>query len=174
LALTISPKSKALKTLRMYRHDILDLMRLILRVLSATPIIFFGLLPIPAKARVQKDCGKVQEQELNHSEPKNWESFYRLFKQFGECDDGALGEGFSEDVAQLLSKQWAHIDALGRLTAADKAFERFVLRHIDATLSENELKTIANNSRSHCPVGEKHLCQVILTSARNSLDELSK
>lgn len=116
----------------------------------------------------------MQEQELNHAEPKNWGSLYRLFRQFGGCDDGALGEGFSEDVAQLLSKQWAHIDALGRLTTADRAFERFVLHHIDATLSEDELKIIANNSRSRCPVGEKHLCQLILTRAQNSLDELSK
>jgi hypothetical protein len=149
-------------------------MRSILKVSFTAPFIFLGFLPISANARVQKDCGKVQEQELNHAEPKNWGSLYRLFRQFGGCDDGALGEGFSEDVAQLLSKQWAHIDALGRLTTADRAFERFVLHHIDATLSEDELKIIANNSRSRCPVGEKHLCQLILTRAQNSLDELSK
>ena len=39
-------------------------------------------------------CVKVQEQGLNLAEPKSWGSLYRLFKQFGECDDGALGEGF--------------------------------------------------------------------------------
>lgn len=53
-----------------------------------------------------------------------------------------------------------------------KAFEKFVLRHIDATLSEGELKAIANNSRLHCPVAEKHLCQSVQARVQSSLDEL--
>ncbi len=39
-----------------------------------------------------KGLGKIQEQELQHAEPKNWASLYRLFKQFGECNDAALGD----------------------------------------------------------------------------------
>jgi len=61
-----------------------------------------------------------------------------------------MAEGFSDDVAQLLSKQWTNLDALSRLTAADKRFERFVLRHVDATLSDDELKAIAENSTLRC------------------------
>ena len=152
-------------------------MRLILKVLVASIAMNMvaRILATSAKARTQKDCDETRErQALQQPEPKNWDSLYRLFKQFGECDDGAMGEGFSEDVAQLLSKQWAHLDALSRLTTADKTFERFVLRHVDATLSDNELKGIANNSRLHCPTGEKRLCQLVRTRAQRAIDELRK
>ncbi len=152
-------------------------MRIILKVLVASIAINMGagILATSAKARTQKDCDETRErQALQQPEPKNWDSLYRLFKQFGQCDDGAIGEGFSEDVAQLLSKQWTQLDALSRFTTADKTFERFVLRHVDATLSDGELKVIANNSRVHCPTGEKRLCQLLRTRAQSALNELRK
>jgi len=133
-----------------------------------------GLLPTLASATPQQDCGKAENQVIQGASPKNWRSLYLLFKRFGDCDDGAIGEGFSEDVAQLLSKQWTHLDTLNRLAAADKAFEQFVLRHIDPTLSEEELKVIIENSTLHCPAGEKRLCSLVRARASESLDELRK
>jgi hypothetical protein len=158
---------------RHYRYILLQ-MRNILKVLLIAIVINMAcsFSPTLAKASSQQDCGKAEDQVIQGDTPKSWGSFYRLFKRFGDCDDGAIGEGFSEDVAQLFSKQWAHLDALSRLTTADKAFEKFVLRHIDATLSEGELKAIANNSRLHCPVAEKHLCQSVQARVQSSLDEL--
>jgi hypothetical protein len=76
----------------------------------------------------------------------------------------------SSDVAQLFSKQWTHLDALGRLASADNAFERFVLRHIDKSLDEDELLFIADNSKSHCPEGEKRICSLVHARAQDSLD----
>jgi hypothetical protein len=149
-------------------------MRFILKVLLATiPIsMLAGILATSVKAGTRQDCGKAENQVIQGTEPKSWGSLYHLFRQFGDCDDGAIGEGFSEDVAQLFSKQWAHLDTLGRLTASDKAFEQFVLRHIDATLSDDELKTIANNSKLHCPTGQKRFCQLVQARVQSSLNEL--
>ena|ERR1700674_2003459 len=149
-------------------------MRFILKALLAVILINMvaGIPPTSARARAQQDCGKAEQQIIQEAEPKTWGSLYRLFKRFGNCDDGAIGEGFSEDVAQLFTKQWAHLDTLSRLTAFDKAFEQFVVRHLDATLSEDELKAIANNSRLHCPTGEKRLCQLVRARVQSSLDEL--
>lgn len=151
--------------------------RFILNVLLAAIAINIGggILAVSGKPGTQKGCDGTQErQALQQAEPKDWSSLYRLFKQFSGCDDGAIGEGFSEDVAQLFSKQWAHLHTLSRLTATDKAFEHFVLRHIDATLSDEELRAIGNNSRLHCPTGEKRLCQLVQARVQSSLDELSK
>ena len=152
-------------------------MQFILKALLAAIgiAIVAGILTTSGEAGTQNGCDGAQErQALQQAEPKDWGSLYRLFKQFGGCDDGAIGEGFSEDVAQLLSKQWTHLDALSRFTTADKTFERFVLRHVDATLSDGELKVIANNSRLHCPTGEKRLCQLLRTRAQSALDEMRK
>jgi len=152
-------------------------MQFILKALLAAIgiAIVAGILTTSGEAGTQKGCDGAQErQALQQAEPKDWGTLYRLFKQFGGCDDGAIGEGFSEDVAQLFSKQWARLDTLGRLTTTDKAFEQFVLRHIDATLSGDELKAIGNNSRFHCPSGEKRLCQLVRVRVQSSLDEMRR
>jgi hypothetical protein len=152
---------------------ILLLMRFVLKALLTTVPLYVlaGILVTSMRAGTRQDCGKAEKQVIQGTEPKSWGSLYRLFKQFGDCDDGAIGEGFSEDVAQLFSKQWAHLDALSRLTASDKPFERFVLRHIDATLTDDELKAIANNSKSRCPTGEKRFCQLLQARVQSSLNE---
>jgi len=131
-------------------------------------------LAVPARAGPQKPCDEVGDQFLLHPTPKSWGSLHRLFKQIGRCDDGALGEGFSDDVAQLFIKQWAHLDELKHLMASDRSFAQFVFRHIDATLSEEELRAVEENSKSRCPSGDAQLCQTIGTLARKSLEELPK
>jgi len=145
----------------------------LLRVLVISLV---GVIPATsAIASSQKGCDKkLESQSLDQPEPKDWAGLYRLFKKFGVCDDGAIGEGFSEDVAQLFSKQWTHLDTFSRLATADKAFEQFVLRHIDATLSEDELKGMIENSTSHCPTKEKRLCSLVKSKAMDGLDELRK
>jgi hypothetical protein len=127
-----------------------------------------------ARANTQNKCDEKQDLWLHQVRPKTWAGLYRLFKEFGACDDGAIGEGFSEDVTQLLLKRWAHIDALNHLIAADKSFEGFVLRHIDSTLDDDELTAIAHNARSHCPTGQSQLCRSIRIKAQRSQDSPRK
>ena len=132
-------------------------MRFIFKVLLPAAIItMISAIPAAsANAGPQRNCDKrMEKQTLDQPEPKDWDSLYRLFKQFGACDNGATSDRFSRDVAQVLSKQWNHLDALSRLAAADRAFEQFILRHIDTSLDEDELLSIADNSKSHCPPGE--------------------
>ena len=143
---------------------------------TAAVITILVACPLTASARAstQDHCDEKQDQWFHQADPKTWGGLYRLFKRFGQCDDGAIGEGFSEDVAQLFLKQWTHLDVLSHLMASDKSFKKFVLRHIDATLDEDELKAIADNSKSHCPTGEAQLCRSIGIEAHRSLEELRK
>jgi hypothetical protein len=148
-------------------------MRLSFKVLMAAIAILLlaGIFPAPGSAGAPGNCDKkLESQWPNQPEPKAWEDLYRLFKQFGVCDGGAIGDRFSRDVAQLFSKQWSHLDTLGRLAAADKAFEQFVLRHIDKSLDEEELLAISDNSMSHCPTAEKRLCGLARARAQKGLD----
>jgi hypothetical protein len=126
----------------------------------------------PARARAQANCEKLDKQSLARHTPKDWGELHQLFRKFGTCDDGAIGEQFSEDVAQLFSRQWAHVNQLDRLGAADKAFERFVLRHIDATLDESELLLIVDNAKLHCRAGDGRICGLVFAKAQASLDTL--
>jgi len=118
---------------------------------------------------------KDAEQALNLPvRYKDWDAAYRIFKRFGQCDDGAIAEGYSEAIAQLLAHDWEHLNVLIRLTSSDKAFKEFVLRHIDETLSEDELQAIVSNSRLRCPIGGKAFCKLIETRAVTSLDGVRK
>ena len=47
----------------------------------------------------------------------------------------------------MFSKQREHLDTLSRLAASDKAFEEFVLRHIDVTLPVARGAAVADH---HC------------------------
>jgi hypothetical protein len=137
-------------------------------------IAFAGFLTASPGASAQDHCDEKQASFLHQADPKTWDSLYRLFKQFGQCDDGGIAEGFSEDVAQLFLKQWAHLDALSRIVVSDRLFQKFVLRHIDATLSEDELKAIEQNSKTLCPARQARLCESINAAADRGLNELTK
>jgi hypothetical protein len=129
-----------------------------------------------AKAAQTSTCNDEQEKlALNLPDQyQTWNQAYRIFKRFKGCDDGAIAEGFSEAIAQLFIHDWEHLGTLTRLTSSDKAFRKFVLRHIDATLSDNELHAILRNARTRCPDQDKNFCKLVEKSALTSLDELSK
>ena len=133
--------------------------------------LFVGLPAAPAKAAPQNECDEgTQRQALGHSEPRDWPELYQLFKDYGACDDGAMGDRFSADVSGLFLGQWTHLAILNHL-AANKAFERFVIHHIDTTIDEDDLLGILELSKTHCPTAEKRLCALIHTKTQNTLDD---
>jgi len=125
-----------------------------------------------ASAGPQINCDqKLERLARNQTEPQDWNALFRLFKQFGACDDGAIGERFSADVAHLFSTQWNHLEILNRLASSSKAFEQFVLRHIDTTLDEDDLLHLTDKSKSRCPTGQNRICRLIHARAQESLDK---
>jgi hypothetical protein len=149
-------------------------MRAFLNVpLAAMAIILTAGVPAAsARAGFPGNCDeKLEKQAHDQPEPKDWNALYHLYKEFGVCDRGATSERFSADVAQLFSKQWTHLDTLGRLAATDKGFEQFVLSHIDINLDEDDLLHISDNAEAHCPAGEKRICGLIHARAQKSLDD---
>jgi hypothetical protein len=99
--------------------------------------------------------------ETESSTLKDWDSVYQAFKRFGHCDDGAIGEGYSDSIARLLASDWAHIEKANTLTSSDKKFRRFVLHHIDELMSPDQWRMISENARDHCPTSAARLCKLI-------------
>lgn len=99
--------------------------------------------------------------ETESSTLKDWDGVYQAFKRFGHCDDGAIGEGYSDSVARLLASDWVHIEKANELTSRDKKFRRFVLHHIDELMSPDQAKMIGENARDHCPTSTTRLCKLI-------------
>jgi len=99
---------------------------------------------------------------------KQWDDMYRWYLKFSHCDDGAIGEGYSDAVGKLLANHWANLNRLRVLAAKDKAFERFVVKHIDETLSADALRSILENAQSNCPARAQRLCKLIRTAASDA------
>jgi hypothetical protein len=117
---------------------------------------------VPAHA-TQKVCTEVEAEQAQREadQIKDWDSLYSSFKRFAHCDEGAIGEQYSDSVSRLLVHDWKHLDALLRLTESDRGFEQFVIRHIDETMSEDEAALVISNARLHCPPEARRLCRSI-------------
>lgn len=146
------------------------------RFVVATAVLAALLETRVAKAAQTSTCNDEQEKRaLNLPDHyQTWGEAYRIFKRFKGCDDGAIAEGFSEAIAQLFIHDWEHLRTLTRLTSSDKAFQRFVLRHVDTTLSDEELHAIWRNAQTRCPDRDKNFCRLVEKRALDSLNELRR
>jgi len=93
----------------------------------------------------------------------SWADVHRSFERFAQCDDGAIGEGYSNAVARLLSDSWSSFNQLNRLVANDRTFEKFVLHHVDELMSPAQAQKIVDNARAHCPLHATRLCKAVIT-----------
>ena len=103
----------------------------------------------------------------------SWDEMYDAFHRFSLCDDGGIAEGFSDSVANLLASHWDDLHDLEHLAEANKGFRAFVLKHIDATASEKDLRRILEHTKD-CPGYARPICRDIENRARAALSELKE
>jgi hypothetical protein len=96
--------------------------------------------------------------EAEASSLKTWNEVYNSYKRFAQCDDAAIGEGYSGSVSHLLADDWKNMDRLNQLASRDKGFEKFVLFHLDELMSPAEQRKIRENASIRCPAHAKKLC----------------
>jgi hypothetical protein len=95
----------------------------------------------------------------------SWNRVYDWYKKYRQCDDGAPAEGVSEAVARNLVDRWGTLPRLAELAKGDAGFRRFVLKHLDETLNEDDLKKISANAVSRCPANLHSLCRELKMQA---------
>jgi len=98
----------------------------------------------------------------------SWADAYNSYRKFARCDDASIGEGYSDKIARLLSDKWSKVAELDRLAARDKGFERFVLRHVDELMTDEQAKKIRENAQKQCPPKMDRLCKAIITGMRET------
>ena len=123
---------------------------------------------LTAPSTFAAECTKEEaiQAETNASTLKNWEEVHAAFKKFAHCDDGAIAEGYSESVSQLLASHWDQLGRLEKILKSDHNFEAFVIKHIDQTITKENAAKIVDNARSHCPKKSKALCKKIESAAK--------
>lgn len=133
-----------------------------------TIALYFFLLIQAANvcATQEKICTQAEAMaaEIEASTLKSWSALYKSFKRYAQCDDAAISEGYSATVARLLSADWTHFGNLRQYAVADKAFEVFVLKHIDETWSTDDAIVVRQNIDRHCRSKVRGLCRHILNS----------
>ena len=115
-------------------------------------------------ADASKPCSKKDEIDVERLAAKatSWNQLHKLYRRYHQCDDGAIGEGFSESVSIILSQSWGQLRSLQLIIQKDASFETFVLNHLDETLPEERLLSIENLARKSCPDSAKKLCDNII------------
>jgi hypothetical protein len=116
-----------------------------------------------------RGCTKVEAARAEGAvaSVKSWNQLHQHFGRYSHCDDGAIAEGFSESVSQLLAERWQDFFQFDAMQKSDPAFRQFVIRHIDETVPTERLARIAINADSKCPQGSVALCRAIARRARS-------
>lgn len=141
--------------------------------------IFLGCGGVPAsQALANEKCPMAMYEKaetLLTDARGSWNSLLKHQKIFARCDDGALGEDYSDAVVTLLAQRWDQFDVFFTLVKKHPPFGRWAIRHIDATSSEDDLKVIMLNTAT-CPNDKamKRLCKTVRQAAESALTELER
>ena len=141
--------------------------------------IFLGLIVILSLAQT----GLAEKRPCAHAEGlhaldeadtiRSWDALHGSYSLYRQCDDGAIAEGYSESVARILVDHWTTLPQLERVAANDIEFRAFVMKHVDATLSTDDLAKIRKNAQAHCPKGLRAICNDLANHANSALREIA-
>jgi hypothetical protein len=106
----------------------------------------------------QQDARKA---EIEASTLKTWQQVFESYTHYRHCDDGAISEGYSSSVSELLSDHWDAVGELLLLLQSQPTFREFILRHLDDTMSPDQDQKIRANVRDRCPEHAAEFCALV-------------
>jgi hypothetical protein len=133
------------------------------------------LLSVQAGFSQKHPCTEVEARRaLTQSDTlRRWGALHASFNHYRHCDDGGVGEGYSESVARILVDHWNTLPQLAQLEEKDAEFRAFVLKHVDATLNMDDVAKIKKNAKTRCPTGLRTICNELAKQADTALREAS-
>ena len=136
--------------------------------------LILALLTMPAFA-ADTACSLKDQYWISSELPrlKTWKAIHESFQKFTpQCDDGFIGEGYTDVVVVLLSHHWSSLPGLAALVRGDTKFEKFILRHINASADADDLKQLLMQSEKQCPPKHKAICLSIHSATHSAIKEL--
>jgi hypothetical protein len=144
-----------------------------MRVLTVLTIVM-GLGAVPSAAQANNSCSIDMYKRADASlvnAAGGWGPLSRHQKTFVSCDDGALAEGYSDAVVTLLAHRWDQFDVFVALSERNPTFRRWAIRHIDASASTDDLKTVVRNAARCAGAKTKDLCREVGRAASDALKD---
>jgi hypothetical protein len=139
---------------------------LLLAALAAAP-------PLGTKAQQPCSTADAQKAEETVGLSDTWQALHEHYKRYRSCDDGAIAEGYSDAVVRLLANKWEQLSDFEQLAQQDPEFERWALRHVDATTSTDDLERAWRNAHDTCPRSRRDACLPLVAAIREALTEQS-
>jgi hypothetical protein len=135
-----------------------------------------SLVLINAAYGQKRTCAEkeAKQAESFFDSSRNWDSMHKFYRQFAQCDDGAIAEGVSDAVARLLAEHWDALGKLVRISRRDEGFEEFVLRHVDESIDWSDTPKIHENAELRCPSDAKRLCGLLINKTGAMLRQAEK
>jgi hypothetical protein len=136
--------------------------------------LFFTTLVISCST-FANDCTSNEEMDKADnaaSAIQNWEDVHSFYGNYRQCDGGYIAEGISATIVGLLANNWKTIHQLMHLSVSDRAFNSWMINHIDTTTNDRDLEKVVRNATDSCPESEKAFCRQIENAAQVALNEL--
>jgi hypothetical protein len=134
-------------------------------------LILAVLLPVGNAQDLPCADAQSRRAEAEADSLRTWVALHASYKLYQRCDDGAVGEGYSESVARILVDHWSTLPQLARLAKQDPGFRAFVMGHVDATLDMDDVRRIRHNAETRCPAGLKATCDDLAERAISAMKE---
>jgi hypothetical protein len=143
-----------------------------IKCLSFSAIVLVAVLTPSLTQANDEGCSIAQDgmasKELESA--TNLFGIYDTSKAFPGClKGGGISEEVSNDVVGQISHHWDGSLREMRRRGANPEFLSFVLRHIDATTSADDLHTILRNAKFLCPQKMRSTCSRIAAAATAAL-----
>lgn len=136
-------------------------------------VLLAATTPAVAKTKPCTQAAAATAESATDDAHKSWtilNAQYRKYAWAMDCDDGAIAEGWDDAVARLLANSWADLPTLTRLVRADPEFLPFVVRHVMATATTEDLERARANAEARCPAGgHDEICRLIAEAAATAL-----
>jgi hypothetical protein len=137
-------------------------------LLGMTIFLFVCFFALPAGVYSEEStCSPSQAQHADAAidQLHSWEALYKWYGTYRQCDDGGIAQGISEVVARNLVDRWETLPRLAQLGKQSPEFRHFVLKHVDETLDNKDLKIIRTSAATKCPSGLRALCDNLIKQA---------
>ena len=130
-------------------------MKKILLVLAA-----LAALLAPA-AFAQKPCGKSDQVAAQKAIDRisTWPQLNSAWKSFRHCDEGTIGEQFTDAVLRLVV-DWKSVNLLAD-AMKDADYHDFIIKHLKSPEAQSDAPDVYSRAKANCPKGLEDFCKDI-------------
>ena len=97
----------------------------------------------------------------------NWDQLYKVYREFGHCDQGPVAEVFTEALMRCLV-EWKKVEVLANWMAQDKDYNAFVVLHLRKATPEDQ-KSVYSRAKMSCPKGLDQWCTGLVDISKPSM-----